>query len=371
MRGQVAMDSKFFGKRLNKTSVVKARRSANKQRGGRLASLVVRNENVLIANTKGGGHAFIGLYLARKLVSEGHKVTILNDGDMAKVTAKAPYDQYDKLAEEGVEILWGSPADADVIGGLAGKFDVVYDNNGKDLDTCKPLIDAFQGSVKNFVFVSSAGMYKPDNIEPCAVEDSERKSSAGHYGVEEYLAESGAPYTIFRPLYIYGKYTAKGAYLDFYLDRILRDRPVPIPAPGIQMTSLTHVEDVASMMSMVIGNENAIGKAFNLCSDRYVSLAGIANMCGKVAGKDVKVVLYDPKAFDPKKDVGFPMRTSHFFASPEKAKEELGWKSSHRLMSDLEEIIADYKSSGRLEKDIDFSVDDEILTSANKVPVSV
>ena len=28
----------------------------------------------------GGGHAFIGLYLAKQLLSDGHSVTILNDG---------------------------------------------------------------------------------------------------------------------------------------------------------------------------------------------------------------------------------------------------------------------------------------------------
>jgi hypothetical protein len=33
----------------------------------------------------GGGHAFIGLYLAKQLLSDGHSVTILNDG--AKVSA--------------------------------------------------------------------------------------------------------------------------------------------------------------------------------------------------------------------------------------------------------------------------------------------
>lgn len=43
--------------------------------------VVVRNDNVLIINTKGGGHAFIGLYLARELMKKGHKVSILNDGD--------------------------------------------------------------------------------------------------------------------------------------------------------------------------------------------------------------------------------------------------------------------------------------------------
>ena len=47
----------------------------------RRASLVCRADSVLIANTKGGGHAFLGLHLAKKLMSQGHKVTILNDGD--------------------------------------------------------------------------------------------------------------------------------------------------------------------------------------------------------------------------------------------------------------------------------------------------
>lgn len=41
----------------------------------------VRADSVLIANTKGGGHAFIGLHLARQLLDSGHSVTILNDGD--------------------------------------------------------------------------------------------------------------------------------------------------------------------------------------------------------------------------------------------------------------------------------------------------
>ena len=100
-----------------------------------------------------------------------------------------------------------------------GPFDVVYDNNGKDLDSCKPLIDAAkvreekwfrleisrscsfvlhakltipsafaphlvllaaqQGMCKHYVFVSSAGAYKADSIEPMHVEGDERKASAG------------------------------------------------------------------------------------------------------------------------------------------------------------------------------------------------
>ena len=58
------------------------------------------------------------------------------------------------------------------------------------------------------------------------------------------------PYTIFQPLYIYGPYTGKD-YMRFFLDRLLRNRPVLIPSPGIQLTSLSHVEDVASLLAKV------------------------------------------------------------------------------------------------------------------------
>ena len=39
-------------------------------------------------------------------------------------------------------MVWGSPTDPATW--PAGSFDVVYDNNGKDLDSCKPLIDHFK-----------------------------------------------------------------------------------------------------------------------------------------------------------------------------------------------------------------------------------
>lgn len=47
----------------------------------RRVSVRVRADKCLIVNTKGGGHAFIGLYLAKELVSKGHDVTIFQQGD--------------------------------------------------------------------------------------------------------------------------------------------------------------------------------------------------------------------------------------------------------------------------------------------------
>jgi hypothetical protein len=85
--------------------------------------------------------------------------------------------------------------------------------------------------VQQYCFVGSAGAYAADDVEPMHVEGDKRKGSASHKEVEDYLERVNAPFTVFHPLYMYGKHTAKDCE-QWYLDRILRDRPVPIPTPG-------------------------------------------------------------------------------------------------------------------------------------------
>ena len=75
--------------------------------------------------------------------------------------------------------------------------------------------------MKHYVFVSSAGAYKANGTEPMHVEGDERKASAGHVPVEEYLVEQDLPYTVFQPLYLYGEHTAKDCE-QWFVDRILR-----------------------------------------------------------------------------------------------------------------------------------------------------
>lgn len=332
----------------------------------RRLSVQVRADNALIVNAKSGGHAFIGYHLAMKLIEKGHRVTIMNDGDQAKVSAKTPFSHYDELARNGVTITWGSPTNPATY--PKGRFDIVYDNNGKDMDACKPLIDTFKGKVSHYVFVASAGAYKADSIEPMHVEGDARKASAGHVVVEEYLKAQRLPYTVFQPLYIYGPLTSKDCE-QWFVDRIIRDRPVPIPTPGIQLTTLTHVEDVASMLAAVPGNRKAIGQHYNICSDRAITFQGIAKAVGKALGTEAKIVLYDPEKLGLGKSGkadGFPFRTIHFFASSDKAKRELGWKPAHNFLGDVEGLVLDYMKQGRQFKDVDFSIDDKILAAVSR-----
>lgn len=54
----------------------------------------------------------------------------------------------------------------------------------------------------------------------------------------------------------------------------------------------------------------------------------------------------------------------------EKAKRELGWAPKHTLLGDIAWIVEDYKASGALDKEPDFSLDERIAEAmGEKVPV--
>ena len=189
----------------------------------------------------------------------------------------------------------------------------------------------------------------------------------GKHQTEAYLIEQGLPFTAIRPVYIYGPQNYNDLEAWFF-DRIVRDRPVPIPAHGQHLTQWGHVQDLAQAMAQVLGNSAAIGQIYNVSGDRFVSFDGLARVCATAAGKsadNLKLVHFDPQQFDFGKRKAFPMRTQHFFASVQKAQAELGWKPQHNLLSGLKDSFQnDYLTSGRDQSEVDFSVDDEILAAS-------
>ena len=249
------------------------------------------------------------------------------------------------------------------------EFDAVFDNNGREMSDTQPLGEIFKGRVQHFVYMSSAGVYlKSDQMPHIEGDATDPKSRhLGKCETENYLAQSGLPWTSIRPTYIYGPQNYNDLEAWFF-DRIARDRPIPIPGNGMHFTQLGHCQDLATAMAAVLGNEKAIGQIYNVSGDRFVTFDGLARACIQAAGKSpdsIKIVHYDPKQFDFGKKKAFPMRLQHFFASVNKAVTELNWKPEFDLVSGLKDSFQnDYVVSGRDKAEIDFSVDDEILKAA-------
>ncbi|BAU10339.1 NAD-dependent epimerase/dehydratase [Leptolyngbya sp. NIES-3755] len=298
-----------------------------------------------------GGTRFIGVYLTRLLVAQGHEVTLFNRGNKPNPT-------------EGVKQIKGDRTSATDLEQLKSiEFDAIFDNNGRELSDTQPLVELFKNRIQHFVYMSSAGVYlKSDqmpHVEGDAVDPKSRHK--GKHDTESYLAEAGIPFTSIRPTYIYGPQNYNDLEAWFF-DRIVHDRPVPIPGHGQHFTQFGHVQDLAAAMANVLGNEKAIGQIYNVSGDREVTFDGLARACGEAVGKEVKIVHYDPKQFDFGKKKAFPMRTQHFFADVHKAKTELNWEPEFDLVSGLKDSYQnDYLRSGRDQAEIDFSLDDQIL----------
>ena len=301
-----------------------------------------------------GGTRFIGVYLTKVLVEQGHEVVLFNRGNHP-----APV--------EGVEQIQGDRKDAAQLKEkLSGEsFDAIFDNNGRELSDTQPLVEIFNGKVQHFVYVSSAGVYlkseQMPHVEGDAVDPNSRHKGKHH--TEAYLAESGIPWTSIRPVYIYGPQNYNDLEAWFF-DRIVRDRPLPIPGDGKFITQFGHVRDLARAMASVLGND-AINKIYNISGDRYVTFDGLARACALAAEKspeDIKLVHYEPANFDFGKRKAFPVRQQHFFADIHRAKTELDWQPKYDLVSGLKDSFQnDYLASGRDESEIDFSLDEEIL----------
>ena len=96
-----------------------------------------------------GGTRFIGVHLCRILVAQGHEVVLFNRGNHP-----APVS--------GVAQIQGDRRDPDQLREKLSneEFDVIFDNNGRELSDTQPLVDLFNGKIQQFVYVSSAGVYQ-------------------------------------------------------------------------------------------------------------------------------------------------------------------------------------------------------------------
>ncbi len=303
-----------------------------------------------------GGTRFIGVALTKLLVQQGHDVTLFNRGNKPSPV-------------QGVQEIHGDRKDATQLKEKLGSqsFDAIFDNNGRELSDTQPLVELFKDHIQHFIYVSSAGVYlKSDQMPHREGDPIDPKSRhKGKHDTEDYLDAMGVPWTSVRPVYIYGS----GNYNDleaWFFDRIVRDRALPIPGNGQHMTQLGHVQDLAQAMASILGNQTAIGQVYNLSGERYITFDGLARTCAKAIGKspeDLKLVHYDPQQFNFGKRKAFPLRMQHFFTDIHKAQRDLNWQPQYDLISGLKESFEnDYLANHRQEADIDFSLDDEILS---------
>ncbi|KAK2994465.1 hypothetical protein RJ640_008833 [Escallonia rubra] len=312
-----------------------------------------------------GGTRFIGIFLSRLLVKEGHQVTLFTRGK-APISQPLPGESDKDYADFSSKILHlkGDRKDFEFVKSSlsAEGFDVVYDINGREANEVEPILDALP-KLEQYIYCSSAGVYlKSDLLPHCETDAVDPKSRhKGKLETESLLASSGVNWTSLRPVYIYGPLNYNPVE-EWFFHRLKAGRPIPIPNSGMQITQLGHVKDLAVAFVKVLGNDKASKQVFNIAGDRYVTFDGLARACAKAAGfPEPELIHYNPKEFDFGKKKAFPFRDQHFFASVDKAKSVLGLEPEYDLVAGLADSYSLDFGRGTCRKEADFTTDDIIL----------
>ncbi|CDF35251.1 similar to mRNA binding protein CSP41 precursor [Chondrus crispus] len=326
-----------------------------------------------------GGTRFSGLYLVHELANRGANVVVLNRGSkpVGDPSLKVPgeTDEHFKERNDRTTQIVADRTDAEALtSALASeKFDVIFDNNGRELSDSKPLADLAKKMDAHFVYMSSAGVYLKAPVMP-HIEGDEVDPNCRHKGklnTEDYLRETDVTYTAIRPTYIYGA----GNYnpLDqWFFERLDKGMPICVPGHGAHLTGLGHVRDLAAAMAACACNPVSFGQVYNVQDRRAVTFDGVARLCAKAMGKpEPEIIHYNPKDMDFGKKKAFPFRPQHFFCSPNKALRELDWEVEYDLMAGLKDAYENdfllKKERGGLKND--FTTDDIILSTVKGASV--
>ena len=298
-----------------------------------------------------GGTRFVGKPLVARLQSQGHALTLFTRG-------KNP-------VPAGVEHLCGDRSSDEGLSALQGRrFDVIVDSSGRKLEDSRRVVTITGVPSHRFVYVSSAGVYADSDQWPLD-ESSPTDPQSRHAGkadTEAWLRSEGIPFTSFRPTYIYGP----GNYNPierWFFDRIVNNRPIPLPGDGSTITQLGHVEDLAEAMARSIEVDAAANRIYNCSGKQGVSFRGLIRAAALACGQDperLDLRSFNPANLDPKARKAFPLRLNHFLTDITRVERELAWTPRFDLAQGLADSYAnDYALNPTA--DPDFSGDATLI----------
>ena len=273
-----------------------------------------------------GGTRFVGKSLVQKLIIQNYDVDIFNRGNNPN--------------PDGSNLIKGDRNDLEGLLKLKNnRYDIVFDISGRELSQTKNLIENLKHDFERYVYVSSAGVYKDCQELPINEKDPIDKDSRhkGKYETEKWLIDNKIPFTSFRPTYIYGP----GNYNkieNWFFERIVGSKTVPMPFDGSLITQLGHVSDLTDAMIKCLSKIKTKNNIYNCSGEKGITIKGLTMICADVCNIDrnnIKLVPFDYTKLDTKSRKSFPIRLKHYQTSISKIKEDLDWEPKYNLIDGL------------------------------------
>ena len=293
-----------------------------------------------------GGAGFIGSHIVKRLVGEGHDVTVVDNLSRGAMSSlEDVLDQIDFVRMDICEYdrLKKILRDMDGIFHQAALAYIPssYENEDEyrrvNVTGTENVFRIGMGHGVRIVYASSSTVYGNGHGAPIK-EDSSRRP-LNPYGMTKLEAEfaaerytqKGAQVISLRYFNVVGlgRKQAYSGVIPRFLDRLKEGRSPIIYGDGLQIKDFVFVHDVVLANLVAMASKIRHG-FFNIGSSRSISITDLARMMIEISGRKLKPEYHDPRPGDAKMSV----------ADVSKAAKLLGWRPSTAMEEGLRSLLA-------------------------------
>lgn len=250
-----------------------------------------------------GGAGFIGTHLAKRLIKDGHEVTIID----SLVTSKKP-DFEVKFIQADIRnaVLDELIQETDVIYFLAGSVGVAHidkhpkatlDNN---LGLMQKLIPLFEHYKKPVIFSSTSEVYgegpfcEDNNLSIGPPTKLRWAYACAKLMTEFSISACSFPYVIFRFFNVVGpgQLGDYGMVLPRFINAAKNNEDLVVYGTGQQVRSFCHVDDAVEYMRRL---ETTYGEIFNLGAGEPITILELAQRVIKLSNSTSKIKMVSYK----------------------------------------------------------------------------
>ncbi len=213
-----------------------------------------------------GGTGILSSDFTKKAISQHDEVYVMNRGKHTSLIDKSVHNIVADLRKETIEVLREKVS--------MNRYDVVVDFLSFNPEQMKKTIDVISGLCDQYVFISSATVYK--NVEnKRIIEDDEIGNEQWSYAYNKSLCERTLTkldinYTIIRPYVTYGQTRIPFQMIPnshfTLLERIIEEKPVVLFENGKANCTLTSTKDFAEVLYRLLKNPKAYREVFHITS---------------------------------------------------------------------------------------------------------
>ncbi|MDR3000170.1 MAG: NAD-dependent epimerase/dehydratase family protein [Fibromonadaceae bacterium] len=235
-----------------------------------------------------GGNGNISWNCAVQALQKGYEVWALNRDSGSLMRREMPKGVCKLKAD-----VWEPGSVERALKGL--KFDVVADFICFTPEQAKRSLEIYSGICKQFIFISTASAYQKPLVAVPITESTPLKNphwlySRNKIACEELFfneyREKDFPITVVRPSHTYDTIipAAMGSSGWTNSARMLAGKPIILHGDGTTLWTLTHAEDFAKAFTALLGNPSAIGHAFHITSDEWLTWRQISEDVAEALG---------------------------------------------------------------------------------------